>query len=102
LNHSYPKTGRGEDIGFIFQFEQGVSIQKLGDRLVVAVPGANALHPWWRGGNICNSQINGWAWGLNGPIKPFGPYPTGPKWLFSSLFLSLVFDVIGKHLSLTP
>lgn len=28
LNHSYPKTGRGEDIGFIFQFKQGVSIQK--------------------------------------------------------------------------
>ncbi len=85
FNRSYPKTGGGEDIG-----------------LVVAVPGANALHPWWRGGNICNSQINGWAWGLNGLIKPFGPSPTGPKWLFLSLFLSLFFDVIGRHLSLPP
>jgi hypothetical protein len=28
FNRSYPKTGGGEDIGFIFQFKQGVSIQK--------------------------------------------------------------------------
>lgn len=92
FNHRYPKTGGGEDIDFVFQFKRWNAYKKLGDRLVVAVPGAKVLHPWWREGKRCYSQINGWAWGdsLCLTAWPEKTFRTLPNWAEMIAFLLVV------------
>jgi len=82
----YPKTGGGEDIDFVFQFKQWYHRQ---DRVVVGVPGAKAMHPWWNNGNTCYRQINGWAWGDSLCITqwPQKTYATCPNWIEYILFV---------------
>ncbi|CAB9513560.1 3-beta hydroxysteroid dehydrogenase/isomerase family [Seminavis robusta] len=59
---AYPKTGGGEDIDLCFQFKRWYRRQKI-EGVIVGVEGATAQHPWWKGGDVCYDQINGWAWG---------------------------------------
>jgi glycosyltransferase involved in cell wall biosynthesis len=98
FKHSYPKTGGGEDIDFIFQFKRWRAYKKLKDRLVVSVPGAKALHPWWRGGKVCYSQINGWAWGDSLCLTewPDKTFRTLPNWVEMIAFLVVPFYVFRR------
>jgi len=91
----YPKTGGGEDIDFVFQFKEwyGPSIVKqnysgassfASHRVVVGVPGAKVVHPWWNNGETtCYRQINGWAWGDSLCVQewPHKTYFTFPNWI---------------------
>jgi LPS sulfotransferase NodH len=83
----YPKTGGGEDIDFCFQFKQWYKKIALSERIIVAVPGATALHPWWNEGSTCYNQINGWAWGdslciKEWPDKCFWSFPNWVEFIF--------------------
>lgn len=93
----YPKTGGGEDIDFCFQFKKWYEKACRTDRIIVGVPGATALHPWWSNGMICYNQINGWARGdslciSEWPDKCFWSFPNWvefvviviPLWSFFS------------------
>jgi hypothetical protein len=81
FKHSYPKTGGGEDIDFVFQFKAWYHF--LGSQAVVSVPGAKAQHPWWRNGSSCYGQINGWAWGDSLCITqwPDKTFISCPNWI---------------------
>jgi glycosyltransferase involved in cell wall biosynthesis len=84
FKHLYPKTGGGEDIDFVFQMKQ--CYEKDGPptaRVVVGVPGAMTLHPWWRQGRTCYNQIRGWAWGDSLCINewPEKTYMCLPNWI---------------------
>lgn len=113
----YPKTGGGEDIDFCFQFKKWYSKKQI-SRLVVGVPGATALHPWWKNGNVCYGQINGWAWGdslciTQWPEKCFWAAPNWVEYILLILCpLSVVYRarscvmaallvVVTKHFILT-
>jgi hypothetical protein len=103
FNQMYPKTGGGEDIDFVFQFKRWTAYKKLGDRLVVSVPGARTLHPWWKGGNRCYSQIIGWAWGdslclTEWPEKTFRTLPNWAEMIAFLLVSSLYFQSDWKVL----
>jgi glycosyltransferase involved in cell wall biosynthesis len=117
---AYPKTGGGEDIDFCFQFKQWYKKIAHSERIIVAVPGATALHPWWNDGNTCYGQINGWAWGdslciTEWPNKCFWSFPNWvefisiviPLWylyvdapLVSALYAALSIALI-EHVLLT-
>jgi LPS sulfotransferase NodH len=91
----YPKTGGGEDIDFVFQFKDWYNRQ---DHIVVGVPGAKAMHPWWNSGETCYRQINGWAWGDSLCITqwPQKTYVTCPNWIEYIVFvvapISMLFE----------
>ncbi|KAL3909756.1 MAG: hypothetical protein SGILL_007960 [Bacillariaceae sp.] len=90
----YPKTGGGEDIDFCFQFKHWYGKTSRTDRIIVAVPGATAQHPWWNGGNACYGQINGWAWGDSLCITewPSQSFWSFPNWIeFVSTVIPLWF-----------
>lgn len=103
----YPKTGGGEDIDFVFQMKE-FYFSRPGSRLhasnsmVVSVPGAIASHPWWNAGNLCYSQIAGWAWGdslclTEWPAKTFLVFP---NWVEVATLLIMVGLVTNIHFHL--
>ena len=70
-------------------------------RVVVAVPGAEARHPWWNGGHTCYGQICGWAWGdslcmLKWPGKTF---LVCPNWAEFLLAHALVAAAVGRRVA---
>lgn len=93
----YPKSGGGEDIDFVFQIKE----RYPGNGSVVSVPGARAVHPWWREGKVCYSQICGWAWGdslciTEWPEKTFLAFP---NWVEFILLLFVYWIVMGGSLN---
>jgi hypothetical protein len=93
----YPKTGGGEDIDFVYQFKS--YYPSCGLRTTVAVPEAKVQHPWWNKGNMCYSQITGWATGDSLCITewPEKTFLACPNWIEHSLFLILPAAVYTKR-----
>ncbi len=95
---AYPKTGGGEDVDFVMQVKALAATRGRSKRVVVAVPGAEARHPWWNGGQTCYGQICGWAWGdslclLKWPGKTF---LVCPNWAEFLLAHALVAAAVGR------
>jgi hypothetical protein len=87
---SYPKSGGGEDMDFVFQFKEWYRSAGQ-NKTVVGVPGAKAQHPWWNRGGTCYRQINGWAWGdsLCLTLWPDKTYFACPNWI-EFIFLGIL------------
>lgn len=107
----YPKTGGGEDIDLVFQLKDFYALHPRTkgmnkNSMVVGVPGAIVLHPWWNGGNVCYSQIMGWALGDSLCLTewPKKTFLVLPNWievgtLLLLLGLSQVFQLRGQQVS---
>ena len=104
----YPRTGGGEDIDFCFQIKDWYGSGSGGGgggdnssihtnhRIIVAVPGATAYHPWWNndGTSTCYGQINGWAWGDSLCISE---WPEKCYWSFPNWIEFIVFVIPMYH-----
>ena len=86
----YPKTGGGEDIDLCFQYKEWYEKVSGRNHVIVSVPGATALHPWWNNEETCYRQINGWAWGDSLCITQ---WPNKCFWAFPNWIEFIVFVV---------
>jgi hypothetical protein len=89
FKHLYPKTGGGEDVGFVFQMKKFYKTNGF----VVAVPEALVNHPYWNNGGTCYGQIGGWA---NGDSLVLSEWPEKtflvfPNWIESTFLVVLVY-----------
>ena len=93
----YPKTGGGEDIDFVYQHK--AFYPHLGKRAIVAVPEAVVHHPWWKNGNVCYSQINGWAKGDSICLTewPEKTFLTCPNWIGHACFIILPYAALTRR-----